>query len=362
MVRASQLYLKTKTGVTGPYGATELQTMMREGLISATSAVSLDGLKWVLAGKIRGLFQSPRPHTTVAKIPPKQVLTVAETGPDLRRAIENVERSLQILRWGFKGALAAVIGSLLFGIFFIFRYTLLSVFPTAPYFILAGIAYLPAALCAAGGGHFAGNCLLRRVTHLSMLERRYLALRLPLNRCPNRWPIILRNWIYGGDWLTAPFRDERKVYVRAFVTGTAPTNIADEQRLWSELIGVSRGLSEESMEIGRSVMEMVFLEKLPEWTRDIQPGATLEELKKHLGLVGRQWAVSLLRRAILRMPGLAPVDVNGQLHEIYTELYYCPMSEGREGLLVIIQPRMDAESSLFPQQEEREKKGAEVAA
>jgi hypothetical protein len=209
-------------------------------------------------------------------------------------------------------------------------------------------ALLPCVLGGAAISHMAGNTLLRILTGINDKERRCLALHLPWRSTPAEWPRYLRKWMYTGDWLVENFGSDLLPYVRAFITGSAPENLESELDLWAELMsGTRTGSAGHDFEVGHSVREMACVQRLPSWAKDVMPGMTLRDLELQLGKAGREWATSLIRRAARRKKIFQHIDLQGDLHEVSFEFHFCEMDAGREGLLVIIRPRLDDRSLSY---------------
>ncbi len=299
----------------------------------------MDGVTWRAATQVRGLLESAEANVRAAGR--KTAVTVMASRSELRMILRRIEQNKRSLPFTFH---ATVSGSILATLFLVFAgvaHTGQMIFPHKPVPLLVAIAFLPAVLLAAAAGHFSGNLLLRLVTRQGPAARRCLALHLPWNRCPRHWPLFLRNWIYGGDWLIGPELEAPQYYVRAFVTGPAPRNSHEEVAIWMELLRTATGFGGGRIEVGRSTLEMVCLDRLPDWTRSLEPGTSLPDVVRRLGQTGRDWASSLLQRAVLQMPGLAQIDLAGDLRDVSMELHYCTLSRNREGLLVFVRPRRE---------------------
>lgn len=273
-------------------------------------------------------------------------LVSAGTSADEERHVEGINGLFVVMERARRGAERAqrIFPSVTFGIFcatsllmalliLLCGSVLLTAFSPV---LLAAVAVLPSVLIAGAAAHLAGNILLRRCSGLNGLERRSLALHLPWNRTPAEWPTYYRRWIYCGDWLVENFSGDLLPYVRAFVTGEVPQNIEEELALWNGLMQCSRNRCD--MEVGHSVRELACVDALPSWTREITPGMNLPELQKVLGKVGRDWAVSLLKRAATRKRVFSAVNLNGSLNEVKFEFHYSQLDNGREGLMVILRP------------------------
>lgn len=251
----------------------------------------------------------------------------------MERARAGAERSAQL--FPLVTAIAFSAGSVLSaGILITLGHFLLN----CPHLLLALGAIVPSALIAGAIAHLVGNALIRRLSGLSNMERRSLALHLPWNRTPAEWSNYYRRWIYCGDWLVDNFSGDLLPYVRAFVTGEVPQSIEEELALWNGFMQRSRNSCE--MEVGHSVRELACVDALPNWTRDITPGMNLPELEKMLGKAGRDWALSLLKRAATRKRIFSLVNTNGDLKEVLFEFHYSRLEDGREGLMVILRPHL----------------------
>lgn len=262
----------------------------------------------------------------------------------LTRVQDAAKRLPWIFPWSVAGVFFASTGALIglaCGLLYILPLSL-----SLEFFALA--ALLPCVLGGAALSHLAGNMLLRILTGLSDKERRCLALHLPWRSTPAEWPRYLRKWMYTGDWLVEDFGSDLLPYVRAFITGPAPESLETELDLWAELMsGTRAGGGGHDFEVGHSVREMACVQRLPSWAKDVMPGMTLQDLELQLGKAGREWAMSLIRRAARRKKIFHHIDLEGDLHEVSFEFHFCEMDAGREGLLVIIRPRLDDRSLSY---------------
>lgn len=264
---------------------------------------------------------------------------------DLLTRVQNASKRLPwIFPWSVGGvffASTALLMGLAWGGFHVLPIAL-----SVDVFVLA--ALLPCVLVGSAISHLAGNFFLRLLTGINDKERRCLALHLPWRSTPTEWPRYLRKWIYTGDWLVENFGGDLLPYVRAFITGSTPCDLEEELDLWAELMsGTPFGMGGHGLEVGHSVREMACVQRLPSWARDVMPGMTLHDLELQLGKAGREWAVSLIRRASRRKNIFCHVDLGGDLHEVSFEFHHCEMGGGREGLMVIIRPRLDDKSLSF---------------
>ncbi len=335
MAQTAHLYLKTSQGVRGPFSAYRLHEMVRRGRISSQSEVSPDGVRWLSAGRIRGLFSPVTREEPVATR--EGVVPVPAVRPEVKRIAAAVDKAVRPVRRYFRWTVAAAGLGALVGSLLIFQLGTRFLAPEAASIVVFGLALLPAALVGAAFGQLAGNLLIRALTRISDPERRCLALHVPWSRAPGRWPTCLRNWIYGGDWLRTTERDILLPYVRAFVTGEAPRTIEEELALWSELLAQTANRNVNGLEVGHAVRDLASLERLPDWTREVDPGTTLPKLVQRLGQVGRDWAICLFRRAVNRMPELAEADKT--MDQVLFEFHYCMLSREREALVVVLRPK-----------------------
>jgi hypothetical protein len=337
MSKTAQLYIRHNDAILGPFGVRQLRAMAQKGDIGMETRVSPDGKKWLLATKVRGLFAGAVSDQHAA---PEAIIPIPAARPEMRRILELVEGKRYGLALLFNGMVGITTLSVMFTTF-VALYALLSfAIPSMHSVLVACMVWLPSLLFSAVCGHAAGNIFMKRYMGLEPSERRCLALHLPRSQAPGNWPAFLLNWIYCGDWLVENCDDELLPYVRAFITGNTPVSIDEELAIWYELmaelpIHVSRG-----MEVGFSVMELACLPKLPEWARTVSPGSSLADIESRLGVAARKWAQCLVRRAITKLPRMNEICQASRLSEISFDFHYTSLGEGREGLMVVIRPRL----------------------
>lgn len=323
------VYLRDNGHAYGRVSLAHVMEWMRSGQVTETAEVSLDSTRWM---PISQLMQQ-----SAARAESGQSGETADpTRPELRRILRRIQgcvRTLPRLFGGVVGAVFCGAGTAAFTL----TMWLVSMFHES-LLVMVAVAAVPGLLIGMALGHVAGNITLRRYTGLTKLERRCLALHLPWCRTPKYWPEYLRRWIYNGDWLIDAQSYQLLPYVRAFITGKTPQTIEEELQIWNELMARTRKSASPELEVGQSIRELACVAKLPEWTREIDPGMSLDQLQKTLGKVGHDWAVSLLRRAGTRMPDLQELDPEKDLENVTFEFHHCQMSDERSGLLVILRP------------------------
>jgi hypothetical protein len=331
------LYLKSEQNVTGPISLGRIRQMAQEGEINSQTSLSLDGNTWRLASQIQGILAGP----AVPAQPASGRKRLAST-PSLQRLRDLLFRVQKSLRWLPLAFHVAVSSAVLFSLFasFIATYRALAwEFPDTTHLMLAAVSFIPAILLAAAAGQLAGNFALCGLTGLQEDDRRCLSIHMPWSRAPQHWPAYLRNWLYNRDWLQEEQDDSSAPYIRAFVTGASAPDLAEELALWQDLLQPAQR-SGRRLEVGRSVWEMSWMETLPAWTRELESATTLPELERRLGAAARKWALCLLHRAASRLPEFVPADFGQDLDRAAFEFFYAPLRNGREGLLVILHPRL----------------------
>ncbi len=335
MARAAHLFFKTAHGINGPVSAYRLQELVRRGMITVTTQVSPDGLKWLDAGRIRGLFTNTQAKGVVSR--GENPIPIHGARPELKRIARAADGAVKRISRVFPVSVIAAVTLGLLACTPVFYFAARMVASRTSTVVLLFGAFLPAILLAAAAGQAAGNAILARMSGMTHADRRYLALHVPWSRAPGRWPGYFRNWIYGGDWLVDIQNEDIMPYVRVFVTGEVPASIDEEIGLWSQVLAYAPCRGRDGLETGHAVRELASVDRLPDWTREIAPGTSLPTLQKRLGRVGRDWAACLLQRARIRMPELAGADDRPE--DALFEFHYLRLQNTREALLVIIRPR-----------------------
>lgn len=333
MPAVSQLYVRSEENVRGPLRISEIRSLIEKGGLRGGFEVSVDGKRWLDARKVRGLLpreENPR-HAAPAVHTPHPRSEILH----LLGRIHRLSASLAITFYSFLALALLLSTSFVFWGFY--RLVLAYAGGTSP--LIAGFTVVaPACFLGAAFAHAAGNLFLRTRLGISESERQYLALYLPWNRVPEIWPSCLRRWLYSGDWLLEPEPSPQAPYIRAFVTGKHAASIQEEIALWTELC---RGIDASAVPSARkaSIRELAYVERLPQWIRDLDSGSTLKEIESRLGPPGRTWIANLVKRAALRSPFFAGIDPEKNLRDLEMEFHYRKLSEEREGLLVILRPR-----------------------
>lgn len=57
ITRTKGLYIRTGVGVLGPYDSDALRTMVKNGVLPESGAVSIDGKSWRRADQVKGLLR-----------------------------------------------------------------------------------------------------------------------------------------------------------------------------------------------------------------------------------------------------------------------------------------------------------------
>lgn len=225
----------------------------------------------------------------------------------------------------------------LFGTFGFFAAILSHFFPYAPPAYLAVFIMPPGMLVGAAVGQLAGNYFMRTWFGIDEETRRGFATRLTLGRTPEGWPLLVKRWLFTGDWLKSPVFDPRLPYVRIFVSGAAPESCAEEDALWREIH--CRVSGDSLWEAGANHREISYPQELPGWARKVEPGDGVEELDKRLGkTVSRQWLSHLWRRACKQWPLLGSGDYPADARRECFEAHHLYLSGEREALLVVLRP------------------------
>lgn len=214
---------------------------------------------------------------------------------------------------------------------------LCSLFPYAAPTYLAIFTLPLGFLVGAASGQKVGNAYLRVRFRLDAATRRGFATRLTLARTPGHWPLVVKKWLFTGDWTKSPVYDPRLPYVRIFVSGPAPATCAREDELWREIHGRISGDS--LWEAGANHREISYPAHLPTWSRKILSGDGVEQLDQRLGHdISREWVRHLWRRACRQWPLLGSGDYPENARRESFEAHHLDLQGGREALLVVLRP------------------------
>lgn len=366
MQKATEVYMRERDQVRGPLELRIVRLMLESGQLPPQLEFSFDRQRWLgareLAARLRAAgaaTPAPAPIPTPAGMDPEPGSSVSEeiaallpkiirSGADTKtitRILKRARRAAWRLKWLFPPLVVGSFLSVGAGLGWLGAAGARLVLPDVAPAMAWGMAALPAALLAATFTHGFGNLAIRALSGLGRQSRQCLALHLPWNRAPREWPKFFRRWIYCGDWMIESSASALTPYIRAFVTGPELRGIDDELAIWNELMqGAARGRQMESWETGHSVRELAKVDALPAWARDVTPGMGLGDMERSLGAAGHAWAVNLLKRAAMRKRSFGRIDFAGDLHEALFEFHYCRLSQGREGLLVVIRPHREGDS------------------
>ena len=364
MELTQHLYLKIGSKVRGPVSANVLYRMFKNKEIDSSAMFSFDGNKWASVTKLfsaktrnKSTEKSENYQNNSDKIDKNFKVEAAAAAntqlPELTKKLDaaagKLEKTFSIFTY-----LVFAGGSIIFSMLLSLGLRLM--LPEFSPLLHIAVAVVPAILLAAVGAHTFGNYYMSFLTGLSLKEKYSLALHIPWESAPQSWSLPLKKWLYCNDWLVDNNSGNLLPYVRVFVTGKAPVNVEEEVDLWQNIMQGSRKKFEEA--VGHSVRELACLQHLPMWTSEITPGMNLHELEKSLGMAGRKWAVSLLKRAALRKESLKDAAQNGNLDDVIFEFYCSKLRDGRECLMVIISSHAARENGS----EDRMRHGRERAA
>lgn len=203
---------------------------------------------------------------------------------------------------------------------------------------LACFVLPPALLAGAAAGQAAGNLFLSLRFRLSESARRGFANRLTLARVPDAWAGEVRNWLFSGDWLTAPTHDMRFPYVRIFITGSVPADCDGEDAIWRRIHRVA-DIGESGREAGGGHRELSYLPRFPGWMREMEKGDGIAELAKRIGArPADDWVAHLWRRACRQWPLLGEGVFPGAARRECFEMQHLILADGREAFIITLRP------------------------
>ncbi|MHC4887387.1 MAG: hypothetical protein ACYTGH_20110, partial [Planctomycetota bacterium] len=237
------LYIRTGSGVLGPYPYESVREMARNGALPPEGAISVDGHTWTRADKELEVTWAYRAESA-GKVKGAEERAVAEgyrSADALRTLLERVCSRGAHRRFFNVPVVASVSLLLLVGTLSLLVYgTGLAHAITMKRIVLFMALAIPSSLGVVAILVACGNAFLKASFRLGETERRFLALHLPkavLNRLG--WGILLRNWIYRGEWLFSPSQQSSRAYIHLFRSGPELAGIVDEVALWD---GLSRVL------------------------------------------------------------------------------------------------------------------------
>jgi hypothetical protein len=340
------LYIKTGTGVLGPYRADVLRDMIRKGILPKNGAVSVDGELWRRADSIKGLFTANSEKAPVVEEDKRsQKFEKDFSASEKVKAIVSRICRRRRVRFAsnpitFAGAAA---GCTLFILYVAYLGSGLQNNFSWQRLVVWLTMATPAIIAAIGLLESLGNILIAKAMGMDETERRFLALHLPRNIFAKlKLGEPAANWVYHKEWMLPSAVESPTAYIHVFHDGDAIGNINDEVGLWNELKKIFPYEMRELCIPGQALRQIQHVKSLPKWA------STLEDITDGYALAGMldnnysDWARNFLERGRKRL-GL---NKNENMEFYLTCL---PASNGRTVLAVcVIQSIPDEDYSDHP--------------
>ncbi|MHC4872307.1 MAG: hypothetical protein ACYTFY_10720 [Planctomycetota bacterium] len=322
LTRTKGLYIRTGVGVLGPYDADALRTMVKNGVLPESGAVSPDGKSWRRADQIKGLFASGIKESKREKIqagtPGKNISSSSEMKRLLNHVCENkIYKVFQPTAVYSAGAVLTAAG-LAIAYFCSGLDELLSVKRALLFTALS----VPAVILFCGVAASICNKLIGSALNISNSEKKFLALHLPKHVFDRlEWGRYLKNWFYGSNWLIGSCEESPNCYVHLFKTGAPLLTIEEDVNLWKRL-SASLPYSLRRLCIpGETIRQVQITKTLPKWSMSLSEVTDGYALGGILDENYTEWAKNFLTRARKRLslPEDKAVDFFLTFFDINTE-------------------------------------------
>ncbi|MBN1257289.1 MAG: hypothetical protein JXA52_06245 [Planctomycetes bacterium] len=348
------LYLRTRSGVMGPYTVGALRRMAMAGILPSRGAVSVDKKTWRPAGSFREFFDKeftlpgdyPECYEedmkkTASKLDDQistKALTTSEEElrilDELRQILRKVTRRKSLCHLVSTPVvllcLLAMSGILLYAAAGFSG--LLEMFTWKRCWSFLSFA-VPAQLGLLAIFSMGGSLLLYKIFGLSKTERHFLALYLQPSAFKKLgWGRFLRGWLLHGDSWFRRAGENPQVYFHVFYHGLPRHDIAGDVNLWEDLTKAVPYSLRSLCLPGGSIRQAQAVTRLPRWSTMLNELTDGHLLKNLLDNNYNRWSQGLLSHARKRLQLSHSTPLNFFLS-------FIKISEGKEALAVCVYPQ-----------------------